>query len=404
MRAVRAPHVFDGERFLDGGATVVVDEGRVVGVEPFGAELPDDVPTDVHTGTLLPGLVDAHAHLVCDSGPMALDRVAGYDSTTLREVVHAGLAAQLRAGVTTVRDLGDRDFAVVEHRDRQRASAGPPDEPRVVASGPPITVVDGHCHYLGGAVSGEDAVLRAVDERAERGVDVVKVMASGGVNTPGTDVLLTQFTLAELRLLVDRAHSHGLPVTAHAHGTPAVEQAVAAGVDGVEHCTCATEAGFGQASDELLDELAAADVAVCPTLGADLGDDPRVPPPLQAVLDRLGLTMEQMTAGRLAFVARLHRAGVRLVSGVDSGIQPPKRHGALPFAVVDLVTSGLPVAQALATATSGAARVLGLDAEQGRLAPGQRADLLVVDGDLAHDVAALHRPVGVYLAGRPLPR
>lgn len=142
------------------------------------------------------------------------------------------------AGVTTVRDLGDRDFCVVERRDRQRTGSGL--EPTIVASGPPITSVGGHCHFLGGEVAGADAILRAVAVRADRGVDAVKVMASGGVNTPGTDVLATQVRAEELCLVVDRAHDASLPVTAHAHGTPAVEQAIAAGVDGIEHCSCVT--------------------------------------------------------------------------------------------------------------------------------------------------------------------
>src|SRR5204863_8635949 len=99
---------------------------------------------------------------------------------------------QLLAGVTTVRDLGDRRFCVLDRRDRQRS--GPVTEPTIVVSGPPLTSKDGHCHYMGGEVSGADEIIGAVAERVERGVDIIKVMASGGVNTPGTDVMLTQFT------------------------------------------------------------------------------------------------------------------------------------------------------------------------------------------------------------------
>jgi imidazolonepropionase-like amidohydrolase len=108
---------------------------------------------------------------------------------------------------------------------------------------------------MGGEVAGRAAIARAVQERAERGVDVVKVMASGGMNTPGTDVMRTQFTDDELEFLVEHAHGYGLPVTAHAHGLPAVEQALRAGVDALEHCSCLTETGV-RITDELLDDLA----------------------------------------------------------------------------------------------------------------------------------------------------
>jgi imidazolonepropionase-like amidohydrolase len=223
-------------------------------------------------------------------------------------------------------------------------------------------------------------------------------MASGGINTPGTDVLRTQFTDDELRLLVDVAHTEGVPVTAHAHGTPAVRQALAADVDGIEHCSCVNEQGFGDANDSLIGALADSRVAVCPTLGLDPSRMGEPPPAFRAMLERFGTTTQKLLQDRAAFVARLHHAGVRIISGVDSGTQPPKAHGTLPFAVVELVTAGIPVTEALATATSAAATACGLD-RTGRLTAGFDADLLVVNGDLSQDVTALHRPQSVCLAG-----
>jgi imidazolonepropionase-like amidohydrolase len=299
--------------------------------------------------------------------------------------------------VTTVRDLGDRDFCAVGRRDGQ-AGSGPVVEPNIVASGPPITSVDGHCHYLGGEVAGREQILRAIADRVDRNVDVVKVMASGGANTPGTDVMSTQFTHSELRLMVELAHKAGLPVTAHAHGTPAVEQAIAVGVDGIEHCSCVTDRGAGDVTDATLAILASSQIAVCPTLGLDPGVAKTPPPQLLAMLSRMGLTLEQWVETRVEFVGRLHRAGVRLISGVDSGINPAKRHGALPHAVLDLKAAGLTIAQALATATSVAADALGL-AAKGRVAAGRDADLLVVGRDLADNPAALLHPEAVFWAG-----
>ena len=395
MFALRAPVVFDGSSFLDAGGTVLVEGGTIVGVESFGHELPHDCPVTTYAGTILPGLVDMHTHLVTDSGPMALERVAACTEREADEVVTEALRRQLAAGVTTVRDLGDRRFCVVGRRDRQATTAR---EPRIVASGPPITTPGGHCHFLGGETDGATGMRDAVRERAERGVDVVKVMASGGVNTPGSDMLRTQFTDVALRTAVDEAHSLGLPVTAHAHGTPAVRQALDAGVDGIEHCTCVSERGFGDCDDALVGRLAASGVAVCPTLGADWHRFPVPPPPLQALAASLGTTVEGLAHARNAFVARLHASGVRIVSGVDSGIQPAKGHGTLPFAIEDLVEGGVAVADALATATSLAAEACGLGRTTGRLVAGADADLLVVEADVAADVTTLRRPLAVLIS------
>ena len=400
MRAIRARHAYDGESFLEAGATVLVEDGLIIGVESYGFQVSGPCLVIGYEGTLLPGLIDAHTHLVTDSGVSALDRVAGYSAEEIEEVISRALRDQLLAGVTTVRDLGDRRFCVLDRRDRQLS--GPVTEPTIVASGPPLTSKDGHCHYMGGEVSGADEIIGAVAERVERGVDIIKVMASGGANTPGTDVMLPQFTTAELQLIVDRAHAAGVAVTAHAHGTPAVEQAVAVGVDGIEHCSCVTDRGFGQVSEETVSALARSRIAVCPTIGVDAQLMKAPPPMIKAMMDRMGMTAEQMLQARWDFVGRLHQAGVRLVSGVDSGIGPAKRHGLLPHAVCELVTAGLSVAEALATATSGAAEACGVSARKGRLAPGYDADLLVVDGDLETDITAVRQPRSVLLRGQPV--
>jgi len=209
--------MFDGERFTNDGVTVVIDDGRIAGVEPGLPDVPDGWRVIDHPdATVLPGLIDTHVHLVTDSGMGALDRVAGYSDDELDAVITDGLRRQLVAGVTTVRDLGDRRFNVIDRRDRQRSGRVGEPEPNILASGPPLTSIGGHCHYMGGEVPGADAIAVAIDERVERGVDVVKVMASGGMGTLGTDVMGTQFSTQEMRLLVERAHAAGLLVTARA--------------------------------------------------------------------------------------------------------------------------------------------------------------------------------------------
>jgi imidazolonepropionase-like amidohydrolase len=333
-QVIRAPHAFDGERARPGGASVFVEDGLIAGVEPADAPVPEGWRlVDVPDATLLPGLFDMHSHLGCDSHDGALDRMASDDDARLDEVIDDSLRRQLAAGVTTVRDLGDRNWSVVRRRDLARTAEDPTPAPTIVASGPPITTPDGHCAFMGGAAAGPEQLRAAVRERVERGVDVIKVMGSGGAFTPGTDVTRCQFTLDELRLVVDLAHAAGLPVTVHAHALTAVEQALEAGADGVEHCTCLTADGV-RITDDLLERLAGQGTTVCPTLGKAPGAV--APPPVLGLMRRFGFSYEQRQQG----VARMHAAGVRLVSGADSGINAGKPHGIVPAAVVDLAAGG----------------------------------------------------------------
>ena len=397
MFAIRANHAFDGEDFRAGGATVLVDDAGIVGVEPLRYEPPSDCDlVDYGDATVLPGLIDTHVHLVGDSRVMALERLAEYSPEEIDAVVIESLRRQLAAGVTTVRDLGDWHFNVVERRDAQRQV----DDalPWIVASGPPITTPGGHCGYLGGEVSGADEIVAAVRERVERRVDVVKVMASGGMATTGSDVFVPQFLIEELRLLVEQAHAAGLPVTAHAHSAAAVDQAVAAGVEGIEHAS-------SRATEEQLAALAASGIAVCPTLGGfntkSLAALLAVAPRFQQIFADAGLTPESYLEIRMSALRRMTTFGVRLISGDDAGIGPDKAHGRYAEAVIELeqVTDTMP---ALVAASSDAAAAIGLGRSKGRLLRGYDADLLVVGGDLAADLTALRDVRQVVLRGVPV--
>jgi imidazolonepropionase-like amidohydrolase len=396
MHAIRAAHAFDGSRFLPGAVTVVIDQGRIIGVEAGRLAVPDDVELTEFAGTVLPGLIDCHTHLVADATVGGLERAGAMGDDAVDSVIADSLRAQAAAGVTTVRDLGDRDYRTLAFRDQ-------PGLPRVVASGPPVTTPNGHCHFLGGAVTGD--VRAAVAERVERGVDVIKVMASGGFATPESDQLGAQFSVAELAALVEAGHAAGLPVVAHAHSLLGIENAVSARVDGIEHFSGLTAEGR-RIDDELLDRVAECGMHVDPTLGNDrrLHTAMRTPPPkFVEMMARFGFDSFDAFYGSLVEgLSGMREHGVAVVSGVDSGMGPAKGHGNAWRTVGELATAGFPVAEALAASTSVAAKACGLEGETGRLTEGYAADVLVVDGDLSDDPTLLSAPRVVLIRGTPV--
>lgn len=227
---IRARQMFDGYRFQRGPVLVVVEDGRISAVDFAGSACPDMNLVDLGESTLLPGLVDAHAHLCWDPDGRPED-LAGDPHAVLVGRARRHAAAALRSGITTIRDLGDRDYAALALREeyRQKTTVGP----ELVVSGPPLTRSGGHCWFLGGVADSVEELVDAVQERAARGADWIKVMATGGFVTTASDPWQPQYGSGQLAAVVAAAEQVGLPVTAHAHATAGIAAAVAAGVDGL---------------------------------------------------------------------------------------------------------------------------------------------------------------------------
>ena len=380
---LRAARLFDGISSALIPDPVVVIDGTTIravtsgGIAPGGAAV-----IDLAGATLLPGLVDTHVHLSFDASADPVGHLARRgDAEVVQAMARAGRVA-LHGGVTTVRDLGDRGYLSLELRGR-------PGLPTIVAAGPPITTPGGHCHFLGGAATPTPGGVRAaVRDHAARGVDVIKIMASGGNLTPGSRQDLAQFPSDVLRAAVDEAHRLGLGVTAHAHAVTAIADAVAAGVDGLEHVTFWTEDGV-DAPAHLIRMIAVQQIAVGATVGLVPAPGAAGPPP--AVTARM--------PGIIANLRRLHEAGASMVAGTDAGLAPVKPHDVVRYAPPVLRQLGFGPAEALRAVTSAAAGVCGLGHCKGRIAPGFDADILAVDGDPVADPGALHRIRAVYARG-----
>jgi imidazolonepropionase-like amidohydrolase len=382
-RVVTGPH---GRVLADGA--VLVRDGVITDVGPSAeveSRAPAGVTRHVHPeGTLLPGLIDAHVHLALDAGPDPVSALCEADDTKVAEGIAKRALGLLDAGVTTARDLGDRNGLVTAFRDA--VSAGRTPGPRVLAAGTPLTGPGGHCWFLGGEVSGEDAIRELVHHNVEQGVDLIKVMATGGgITKGGPPIWAPQFTAAELRVVVEEAARAGLPVAAHAHGTEGIVAAVKAGVSTIEHCTWIDRDGF-RFLDDVVDEIAARDIRVCPAASPDW----------RGFAERFGAERaKEMFDG----IRRMRERGVRLLTGTDAGVS-----GAV---FDDFVSSleffahlGCTSTEIVDLATHEAADALGLSEVTGRLLPGLRADLLVVAGDPLRDLQALRRVRLVMADGR----
>lgn len=339
----------------------------------------------------LPGLIDAHVHLTLDPAIRTPDEQLALAPERLWRGMEERAAAMVRAGITTARDLGGGRFLELELRDR--IARGELVGPRLLCAGQPITVPGGHCHFWGGAVSCADEMRDAVARQVDHGADCIKVMATGGVITKGTNVREAQFSAGELAQLRDEAGRHGRRVAAHCHGTAGIRNATEARLRTIEHCSFAGERGFGSDFDaSVCERIASQDTWVSPTVNAGWA---RFGVGKGARATRFFDDMRQVFRGLVA-------AGARLIASTDAGI-PGVEHHLLPRALEVLRSfSELEPADVLRAATSESARALELEGETGALRPGLCADVLVVNGDPLVDLTALQSPLLVVARGSPL--
>ena len=394
MTAAMDRTILTGALLLDGsggppvsGRAVVVEDGRISAVVST-AGVPSGTTLKLDGLTLLPGLVNMHVHL-CFGGeadPASVMMREAYPMTVIKAVLRA--RQTLEAGVTTVRDLGGRDYAELSVRDAIRHGLVP--GPRVLCAGRGICMTGGHgWNMIGRESDGPDDVRKAVREQLKAGADVIKIFATGGVMTPGVEPNSAQLTLDEVRAAIEEARKAGRRTAAHAMGSDGIANCLDGGITTIEHGVFLTE--------PLCERMARDGVTLVPTLIAPAAiaqGGVAAGIPEYAVRKSLAVADRHLEGFRMAL-----RAGVAIAAGTDAGT-PCNPHGTLVPELALMVKGGMTPGAAIHAATAAAARALGLEGETGRIAPGLAADLLAVDGNPLERIQALDEVRLVVAQGR----
>lgn len=374
--------IWNGHEIVDADAIRIEGE-HIVAVGDGESLQKNSTRISCDGATAIPGLIDAHVHLELNPE----HKKAPKRTDTSQDPQMAERAAiMVRHGITTARDLGGGAWLELKLRDR--INAGELPGPRLICSGQPITSTRGHCHFWGGEAANLTEAKIVLQRQVDHGVDLIKVMASGGRMTAGSDPRKAQFSVETLSALVGQAKSHGLPVAAHCHGTEGIEVAALAGVSTIEHCSWVGKEGWASDYQAPIAELILEqEIWVSPTVNK--GWQRMLDSENSSVLDRI----------RKAYVKMLE-LGIQFVASTDAGI-PGIFHHELPSALnVFSQIAGLSTIETLRSATSNAARALGIDKQTGALLAGLRADILLLDGNPLTNLTALTSPVSVWARGR----
>ncbi len=363
---------------------IVIADGKIVSIGDVSKAPADAQHIDLPNATILPGLIDAHTHLT-------FDPKFGYERLGIsipRETLTGAKNARitLQAGFTTVRNVGADGYSDVALRDA--INAGDVPGPRMLVSGPPLTITGGHAdnnllpfEYHAteeGVADGVDAVRHKVRQNIKYGADLIKFMASGGVLSKGDDPQASQYTLEEMKAIVTEAHRLGRKVAAHAHGAQAILWASEAGVDSIEHGSYIDDAGIA--------EMKKNGTYLVPTLY--LGDWMIENAAATHLPDFLLVKAKAVIPAARQNIAHAFASGVKVAFGTDAAVYP---HGLNAHEFAVMVKLGLTPLQAIQASTINAADLLGWSGRVGTLEPGAWADIVAVDGDPLKDVTTLQR-------------
>lgn len=395
--AIRAGSVItDAAGDASGPATILVTDGKITSITPGHGAVQADREIDLKAKTVLPGLIDLHTHLTGDpGGDFWKEAVEPEEWGVVVGAKNARVTAL--AGFTTVREAGSGQETAFSLR--RGTAEGIIPGPRIVAAGPALSIIGGHAdvngftpavnELLDSGFTCTGAVECAAKVRlaSQNGSDVIKITATGGVLSQQGRGLEAHFTPEEMKAIADTAHSLGLKVMAHAHGARGIQQAAEAGIDSIEHGTYLDEAAARA--------MKARGTVLVPTLmaleGVSEGLGKGVYTPV--VEDKIRAVQPLMAS----LVSRARQFGVTVVFGTDAGVY---RHGRNAEELALMKKQGMTDREVLASATTGAAKVLGMESQIGKLAPGFSADIIAVQGNPLADVTVLEKVDFVMVRGR----
>lgn len=360
-------------------ADIVIEDGVVREVRDASGQC------DREAACITPGMINVHAHVEMSGEPDAFAAIAS--TTPMQRLLRAASNARkaLRAGVTSIRDLGSSDNIAREIRDA--VNAGTIEGPRMIVAGRVLCMTGGHGWPFGRTVDSPGDGHRAVRQERHEGSDCIKMIATGGVLTKGAVPGLSQLTLDEMRAICDEAHRHGMRVAAHAIGTLGINDAIRAGVDSIEHGMLL--------DDESIDLFIERGVYLVPTLSAPTCINSHAADGGQP--DFVVRKSREITERMAENVRRAFKAGVKFAGGSDAGT-PFNYHDAYAdevWLMHEIV--GMTPQQALHAATQSAGELIGTGT--GTLRAGDPADLLLLQTDIDRDLRALREPLAVYKGG-----
>jgi imidazolonepropionase-like amidohydrolase len=364
------------------GQVIVIEGDKIVSVGGPYKAAPGDVHIDLGNAVVLPGLIDAHTHITGDPWHHGYN---GLSISTPREALYGAKYAKitLEAGFTTIRNVGAAGFADIDLRDA--INAGDVEGPRILASGPPLSITGGHCddnllpyewhQQADGVADGIAAVQHKVRENIKYGADLIKVCATGGVLSKGDDARASQYTLEEMKAIVAEAHRLGRKVAAHAHGGQGIIWASEAGVDSIEHGS--------YIDDEGIATLKKNGTYLVPTLylGYWLTDNEAT-----AIPDFARAKAHAVLPEARKNLAHAFAGGVKVAFGTDAAVYP---HGLNAREFNVYVQLGMTPLASLQTSLLNGADLLGWSDKIGTLEPGKWADIIAVDGDPTKDIRTL---------------
>src|SRR4051812_36289100 len=399
--------VVDAAQPARGNSTVIVDNGRISRIDSGFTAPAGAIVIDERSRTVMPGMTDVHVHLTMNSGePWYNGFTKKYSNAYAATVGLTHALEMARAGFTTVRDLGANTSAVIALRDAVAEGRFP--GPRIKVSGAPLSIIGGHAdaatglppelaeavneaHLNPSVCTGVEECQKVVRRLAAAGVDVIKVMATGGVLDPGAMGLEQHFTDAELKGIVDMAHAMHLKTAAHAHGARGILAATNAGIDSIEHGTFLDEAGARAMKAH--GTYYSATLMAFSGVSALLGTGKLTPAMEEKTRETLGVWGKGLNLA--------YRTGVKIALGTDSAVAP---HSQANKELELMVTKGgMSARDALIAATKGGPDLMDLSNETGTLDPGKSADLIAVEGDPLVDPTAVQHVAYVMVEGRPIP-